>query len=254
MKKKKHACSILIVWIIAIAGSAQAGTLDKVFRFLGNARWGADQKHFVSSLGKQTITFTTNNLLSIPANLGKFEGSMNYLFNKEGKFYCLAWYAAIPVAAMQDVQELESQMEEELRVKYGEPVYAFSDGDASKAAEVVARGGITYQDAAKMLGKPGGLPKDAEGNVDIKQMMMMMPGIFYSKLNFWEGSAVWVYTNLLCSTDGTCYVHLQFVSKKMVSGEKYLPTPGVPFSYSPLDRDQDLVTKAHRAWGEQSVK
>ncbi len=254
MKKWKHSLLLALVVSVAAAAAAQAGTLDRQLRFVGNARWGTGQNQLVRSFGKQNIAFATKNILSLPADLGKFKGSMNYLFNKEGKFYNLAWYATVPVAAMQDAQELERRMESELRAKYGDPVYTFSDGDASKAAEVVAGGGATYENMAKMLGTPGGLPKNAEGKVDIKQMMLMMPSIFYSKLTFWDGGTIWAYTNLLCSTDGTCYVHLQFVSKKLTSTENYLPTPEKPFSYSPLDRDQDLVTNTHKTWNNRQAQ
>jgi hypothetical protein len=70
-----------------------------------------------------------------------------------------------------------------------------------------------------------------------------MPIVFYSRLNFWDAGDLWVYTNLLCSTDNQCLLHLQFVSKKLTyKKEKYWPTPEVLFGYSPLDRDQDLVS------------
>lgn len=76
-------------------------------------------------------------------------------------------------------------------------------------------------------------------------LMELMPVVFYSKISFWDGGDLWVYTNLLCSTDGSCYQHLQFVSKKQTQNEAYAPTPQKAFSYTPLDRDQDLVTKSH---------
>lgn len=256
MKSVKYSCLLAAVYIVAAVGFAHAGTLDKVFRSVENARWGSGQGHFVRSFGRKNITFATKRILSVPAELGKYKGSMNYLFDKKGRLYNLAWYATIPVAAMRDVQELEKQMEAELRAKYGDPVREFSDGDASKAVGVAAKGGVTSKDMAELFLTPGGagVPKNAEGKVDLDKMMMMMPVIFYSKLTFWDAGEVWAYTNLLCSTDGTCYLHLQFVSKKLTDGEQYRPASDIPFSYSPLDRDQDIVTDTHKAWNNRQTK
>lgn len=77
-------------------------------------------------------------------------------------------------------------------------------------------------------------------------LMDMLPTIFYSRLNYWDGGDLWVVSNLLCSTDGACYQHLQFVSKELTNDEAYVPTPQKSFGYTPLDRDQDAVTRSNR--------
>lgn len=247
MKSRRFSFSCVALCAVFTVSSAWAGTFDQVISFAEKGKWGARQLQLTRSFGGNVI-FITKHLVAVSSTVAGIQGSINYLFNKNGKLYNLAWYATIPVTEMAAAQELERALEAELRAKYGEPVYTFSDGDESKAAAVVSRGGATYDDMTKMFGGDNGLPKGEDGKLDIDQMMMMMPSIFYSKLVFWDGGKIWVYSNLLCSTDGTCYFHVQFVSKKMTAAEKYRPSPDVAFSYSPLDRDQDMVTDTHKGW------
>lgn len=149
-------------------------------------------------------------IITVPFSLSEFPASLNYLFDAGGRLYNLAWLVTIPAEKIQAAMSLDTRMMQELSARYSRPVYTFSDGSP---------GGYATEKAKEMTG----------------------PVVFYSRLDFWDAEPLWAYTNLLCSTDGKCLLHLQFVSKKLTAKEKYWPTPDVLFSYSPLDRDQDRV-------------
>ena len=79
------------------------------------------------------------------------------------------------------------------------------------------------------------------------------PHIFYSKLLFWDTGKMYAYINFLCSTDGTCAQQLHFTAKNL-AGDGYVPAADALAGYSPLDRDQDMVTKINRTWEAEKRK
>lgn len=246
----------LLAACLSFCGMAAAGTLDEVLFVVDGTSWGSPSQTVRNGLG-QTPLLENNEILMIPGDMAGRPATISYLFNPTGALYNLAWYAAIPVAKMAEAQRVEAELEQALTAKYGPPFQNFSDGDAGKAESVAADAAKQEGEREKILEeirfkKAQGLEKEAMQLT--ARLFMNMPMIFYSKLAMWDGGDVLAYTNLLCSTDGTCYMHMQFVSKNMTAHEKYAATPDVLFSYSPADRDQDMVTKYNRTLEMQNRK
>lgn len=235
----------LFVFCLVFSGTAVAGTLDDAFLVVNSTSWGTPRQLVRNGMEQEPL-FENEEIIIAEGNTAGHPATINYLFNKSGALYNLAWYAAIPVSEMTTAGTIESELEQALQARYGAPIKNFSDGDVNQAATVAAD--ATDHEAARerlleeiKAKKAQGLEKEAMQLT--AQLFMTMPMIFYSKLAMWDGGGVWAYT---CSTDGACYMHLQFVSKSLTAGENYAATPEKLFSYSPADRDQDMVTKYNR--------
>lgn len=231
-----------------------AGILGAAFSQADAARWGSNQDRVRNEapsfpvMGNQAIMLAAGNLA------GR-EATVNYLFDREGGLYNIAWYVVTPVDDFESAMDLDRALESELRARYGEPSYTFSDGDTAKAGEVKAvppadrptmEKFAEYMRTGPGTKKQGGNP--ATGNAKPgEDMFSRMPIIFYSRLLFWDAGDKWAYINFLGSTDGICYQHLQFVSKERTANGGYDPEFKA-FANTPLDRDQDMVTAVHKAW------
>jgi hypothetical protein len=244
---------VAILWVTSAFG---AEFLDDVFQKAETAPWGSSKAELVKKLPGAPLAQKNDIFLLADSGLSA-ESTINYLFTEEtGKFYNLAWYVATPISDIAAALKLEKNIEKAVTAKYGKPQMSYSDGKAksSKRAEkdlaefnrkktefFEETKKIEEASGSKMTGKELASFKSSSGVT----FLDIMPSIFYSKLGFWDGGNFWVSTNLLCSTDGTCYQHLQFASKAQ-TGKSYLPTPQQPFSYSPWARDQDMVTSLNR--------
>ena len=235
-----------------VATGLGAGPLDSVFQKVEQAPWGEKQ----SAVKKGLSPLLTNKTILIVADDGlRGPYTLNYLFKeKGGGLYNLAWYRTTPVSSLKVAVDADMGLEKALRAKYGQPKISRSDGKLENFKEVEKK--MAARDATmaflKEAEKAKGSPLDGKEIIEAlagsgHSMMDIMPTLFYSKLNFWDGGQVWVVTNFLCSNDGSCYQHLQFVSKDQTKDEPYAPTPEKLFSYTPLDRDQDAVTKFNRS-------
>lgn len=255
--------------VLSAAQAHAAGVLDAAVKQANAASWGARQDAVRRSAPSKPIMGNQ----AIQMAVGKLAGrdaTVNYLFDKAGGLYNIAWYVVTPVDNFETARELDATLERDLRARYGEPSYAFSDGDAAEAEKVKAvppgerptmekfRAASTPERKAeakklaawveaKQRGEDAPLPVLDKDVVRDMGNMPKPPHIFYSKLLFWDTGKMYAYINFLCSTDGTCYQHLQFVSKERTKKDGYDPT-FKPFGNTPADRDQDLVTEVHSAW------
>jgi len=249
---RKLLALLLVIALFPAVIALGAGPLDSVFQKVEQAPWGEKQ----SEVKKGLSPLLTDKAIIVVADDGlAARSTLNYLFKeKGGGLYNLAWYAATPVNDIKAALDLERELEKMLRAKYGRPKtsHAYGKPDNIKGVEKLK----AEQDKARIALAEAAKVKEAKLTLEevIKALEDsgitlegIMPTLFYSKLNFWDGSRVWVVTNLLCSNDGTCYQHLQFVSKDQTKDEAYAPTPEKFFSYTPLDRDQDAVTKFNRS-------
>lgn len=250
--RKSQSIVLIMICVLSLGGMAQAaGLLDDAFVKTEAAPWGKKAKDAIRALGLTPVLEKPEALVARGA-LGGREVTVNCLFNKAGGLYNLAWYALIPTTDLDAARKFDADLEAALKAKYGKPSRVFNDGDPDdlkkmeKDADKIAALKEKLDSAKKEKKKAALSPEEQKLLKDNPSILISMPSIFYSRLNFWNGGNFWVYTNLLCSTDGTCYMHLQFVSKRQTSKESYSPTPEKPFSYSPLDRDQDLVTRVNR--------
>ena len=241
---------LLVIGLWPVAAGLEAGPLDSVFQKVDQAAWGEKQ----AAVKKGLSPLLTDKAIIVVADGGlDARSTLNYLFKKKGGgLYNLAWYTTTPARDIKAALALEARIEKSLKAKYGAPMLSHADGRPGDAAEVEKK----LDDRARAM-KSLDEAKAAKGSeltgeemmksLDVEAMLALMPVIFYSKLNFWDGNDLWVVSNLLCSNDGNCYQHLQFVSKEQGQDESYQPTPQRPFSYTTTDRDQDLVTKFNRS-------
>lgn len=252
-------CLAVVACCLALGGSRVygAGVLDPAFSQADAAQWGANQEKVRREAPSYPIMGNQAIMLAAGTLDGR-EATVNYLFDREGGLYNIAWYVVTPVDDFESAMDLDRTLEGELRARYGEPSYTFSDGEIAKAGEVKAvppADRPTMEKFAEYMRtspagsgakKPGGTAAagDTKPGEDI---FSRMPVIFYSRLLFWDAGDKWAYINFLGSTDGTCYQHLQFVSKERTDKDGYSPE-FKPFVNSPLDRDQDMVTAIHKAW------
>lgn len=226
----RHIVRIVFAIIISASfGYAAAGPLDAVLKQVGDAKWGAQELDVKSAVSAAVKAESPGVLITAGQVLSR-QATVTYLFNKNGGLYNISWYALTPVSEMKTAQKLNDGLVSALRKKLGKPKYTFSDGNPNGFTS-----GMKHTEQLNEMLNKGKKPGDPE--------LPTVHTVFHSKLAFWDGGKYWVFTNLLCSTDGKCYQHLQFVSKELTRDEKYAPTPHKAFSYSSLDRDQDLVTK-----------
>lgn len=234
------------------AGTAYAaGPFEEILRTVEKASWGTPQSAVRAGM-QQTPLLENQEIIILPAGVSGRDATMNYLFSPGGELYNLAWYTVFPVAEIDAARSLAADMETALREKYGAPIKSFTDGDANKARDVAQTASQKEEERRAVLQeiKAKKDQGDEKGALQLTaRLFMMMPTIFFSRLEMWDGGDIWAYTILLCSTDGTCHLHLQFVSKAMTQDENYAATPEKLFSYSPADRDQDLVAKHNAALG-----
>lgn len=232
-------CSSLFLTATVNAGEA----LDEVIKIASAAPWKANAATIKKSLGREPL-FENKAIMIAPSRLADRDATINYLFNKSDALYNLAWYLTIPTAELDAAQDFEKALEAALKAKYGKPKRVFSDGDLKNAEKTKKQAEEMARILAPSLKKdlPPSPPDGSRSFIIGKDGEIIIPMIFYSKMNFWDGGKFWVYSNFLCSTDGKCYLHLQFVSKALTKKEGYAPNTKA-FAYSPLDRDQDLVTK-----------
>lgn len=244
---------LMLMLALATASSLQAaGSLDAIFQKVQDAPWGAKQAEVKKKTTEAPLV--TQKQIMVVADSGlAAQSTLNYLFNeKTGQLYNLAWYVATPTTKIKDAVAQEKTLEKYLKAKFGKPQVTHTEGSPS-GVKGVEKAMAERAKANEILDKA---KKDKGADLTGKEMVTLlpvesleaiMPTLFYSKLNFWDGGEVWVTSNLLCSNDGTCYQHLQFTSKEKTKGEDYQPTPNKPFSYTPLDRDQDLVVSRNRS-------
>ena len=243
----------LVVGVIFMGSvSAAAGPLDAVFQKSDQAPWGSKQAEVKKNLGVSPLLSNKDILLVADGALSG-RSTLSYLF-KNGALYNLAWYTVTPASDIKAARELDGRLEKALKARYGKPRVSHTDGrpgDAKDAAKKKADQDAAFEVLKKAEKAKGSKLSVEEMNKALaasgQSLLDIMPTLFYSKISFWDGGDLWVYTNLLCSNDGSCYQHLQFVSKKQTQGEGYAPTPQKAFSYTPLDRDQDLVTRSNRS-------
>lgn len=251
-----------ICFVVAVMGAVfgltgqvrAAGTLDEVFEKVEGGGWGLGRDAVRQAAG--IVLLENDDIIVGSTRLGGKPATINFLFDKSGRLYNMSWLVTTPVLEVKSARRFNLDAVKQIQARYGKPSYKFTDGDHSQS-KTAAKKAKDLEEVRKKLialreSKGGEEPILEEMNAAMgigksKTIFDVMPTIFYSKLDFWDGKAIWAYTNLLCSTDGTCYQHIQFVSKHLTAGEQYQPTPDKPFSYSPLDRDQDLVTKSYRS-------
>lgn len=240
---------IIFLWAVP---ALAAGPLEDVFQRVGQAPWGEKQATVKKNLAASPL-LANNNILMVADGALSSRSTLSYLF-KSGALYNLAWYTVTPISDIKAARDLDSRLEKALKARYGKPKLNHTDGRPGDAKDAAKR--KAGQDAAFAALKKAEQAKGSELSLEEmtkalsgsgQSLLDIMPTLFYSKISFWDGGDLWVYTNLLCSTDGNCYQHLQFVSKKQTQDEAYTPTPQKAFSYTPLDRDQDLVTKSNRS-------
>lgn len=232
-----------------------AGPLEAIFQKVERAPWGAKSAAVKKELASPPLR-TDKGILLVDDKGLSGRSTLSYLFDQNGALYNLAWYTVTPVSDIKAAQSLEKSLEKALRAKYGKPLTSHVDGSPG-GARGVAKKQAQREKAAKILEEAKAAKGSALTGPEIIKAMEgtgasmgdIMPTLFYSKLNFWDGGQVWVVSNLLCSNDGSCYQHLQFASKEQTQKgpEAYRPTPEKLFSYTPLDRDQDTVTRNNRS-------
>jgi len=249
----------LLLCSLAWTGAHAAGELDAIFNLVEQANWGAKKQAVKQKINDKAL-LDSKTIVIVPDKSGlSSKGTINYLFNeKTGGFYNLAWFAITPIKDVEATKKFENELEKALKAKYGKASYITANGRASDAKKIekeMTKKMAEKDELYKAIGKAEaekGQKLTAEEMMKIKTaggktMLDFMPTLFYSELNFWDAGNLWVYTSLLCSTDGDCYHHLQFVSKEQTKNETYAPdTKKAAFSYTPLDRDQDSVTKHNR--------
>ena len=244
-------------FFVTVAAFA-AETMDSVLQKVEQAPWGEKQPALKKKLGISPLFTNKTILITDGAELSS-RSTLNYLFKeKTGGFYNLAWYTATPVSDMKSALSLAKTIERALGKKYGKPKISHTSGKPGEAKNIAKK----MENRKKVLeilnkteaGKGSKLNLEETSKALTAEGLSiedMMPTLFYSQLHFWDAKDLWIVSNLLCSNDGTCYQHLQFVSKELTKDESYQPTPKELFSYTPLDRDQDAVTKFNRTFSRQ---
>ncbi|MCD8352167.1 MAG: hypothetical protein LUC93_16300 [Planctomycetaceae bacterium] len=237
---------LMVVVLCVVSGAARCGDEFTAFADRAkNTKWGQSRDAIASTV--QTL-YSDDKILIAPATLGRYNATVNYLLNDQGKLYNLSWYTVIPVEDMAGAMDLYHAMVGSLTKLYRKPFYVDNSGKVADADKVINADPGLKEARAKMSALRLSGEKPPPGTMEAimagRSLLDVMPVLFYVEENYWKAGKMWVYTSLFCSTDGTCYVHLNFVSGGMTSKEPY-PQPGgkrQPFSYSPLDRDQDRIT------------
>lgn len=251
---RKHVLAVLLLLTCATGAARSGEPLAGVFAWIDANPWG-----FARASVKDAVVpvFQNDKIVVAPDTIDGRDVTINYLFNKSGQLYSLSWYALIPVADVEDAVFLNDAIKKSLTGKYGAAKVVSGGGgpDREKAREVVeklpelaeVREKLDKFKTDSMASGKKPNPADLKAILGDRQLLDVVPVLFYAEEMMWDGGAVWVYASLLCSTDGSCYQHLNFVSKKLAAGEPY-PDGGERklFSYTPLDRDQDLITASNK--------
>ena len=247
--------AVMVIGVVFVLSGVIRGAeaLDEVFRRVDGGGWGSNQRAIKRAIGGG-LALEKPTILVLPSSIAGRPATINYLFNQRGRMYNQAWYATFTLDEFAEALTFDEQLVAELTVRYGAPAYSFSDGDPAKLEEA-KKDAASIKDSmdrfrALMEARHNQGPPTREelktlfpdGNPAPKTFL---PSIFHSRMSFWNAGKIWAYTNLLCSTGGYCRLHLQFIDKRLTEREGYQPTPDKLFSYSPLDRDQDLVTAAN---------
>lgn len=251
---RKLILAVALLFICTTGASRAGEPLGGAFAWIDANPWG-----FARASVKDAVVpvFQNDNIVVAPDTIAGRDVTINYLFNKSGQLYNLSWYALTPVADIENAVALHDTIKKALAGKYGagKTISGGEGPDMAKAREVVEK----LPELAEVREKlekfkadsiaSGKRPNHAELQAVLggRQLLDVVPVLFYAEENMWDGGTVWVYASLLCSTDGSCYQHLNFVSKKLTANEAY-PDGGKRklFSYSPLDRDQDLITESNK--------
>lgn len=241
--------AVAFLGVCFMSGTAVAGMLDEVFAQVDGSGWGMSREQAKQML-VQSPLLNTPEIVVVPAKVGRRDGTANFLFTKADQLYNMAWYWTLPVNEIKSARRLGQELVAALRAKYGRQAHTFTDGNPRKYKEAAKRS----KDVAKTRDMLEELRREKGGELTVdevqnalgkRSLMDMVPTNFHTTLDMWDEGALWVYVNLLCSTDGTCYLHMQFVSKHLTGGENYLPREGKMFAYSPMDRDEDIVVKSN---------
>ncbi|MGL4208340.1 MAG: hypothetical protein ACRCTY_03020, partial [Candidatus Adiutrix sp.] len=199
---------LLFMLTLAAAPALAAGSLDSVFQKAQDAPWGAKQAEVKKKTSVAPVLAEKKIMIVADSGLAA-QSTLNYLFNeKTGQLYNLAWYAATPTTKIKDVLALEKALEKGIKAKLGKPLVSRTDGNPS-GAKGVKKVMAARAKANEILDKA---KKDKGADLTGKEMLVLLqeegislmtiiPTLFYSKLNFWDGGEVWVTSNLLCSND-----------------------------------------------------
>lgn len=246
--------ALLAACVAAAAATGRAAEpLDGAFVWIDAGTFGLSRdavKGVVSPLREDKA------IIVAADELAGRKGTVNYLFDASGRLYETSWYVLTPIADVRDAAMLHETVKAALTGKYGGGKRLSGDAKvnfdkardvAEKLPELAAvRENLdTLMREKKKAGvKPK--PEEIRAVLDGKSLLDVTPTLFHVEENMWDGKTIRVYASLLCSTDGTCYQHVNFVSKDLTRGEDYPTTARKPFSYHALDRDQDRITEANK--------
>lgn len=256
---KRIIMTALLLCLSLSSAANAAGELNSLFSRLEQAGWG-EQKQTVKQSLNEKILYENQAILILPDRNGlEPQATINYLFTREtGELYSLAWFNLIPIKNIEAAQKLENILEQSLKAKFGQPVYTSADADEVTAREKAkARAEeveqtlaekAEYDEAYQKAKAEKGGELSGKDLKDIKtsggkSIIDFIPVIFYSKTSLWDTDDFLISSKLLCSTDGSCYQHLNFIPNKPVKNEVTDLKKPKPFSYTSIDRDQDAVTR-----------
>ena len=245
----KKMLAIVFAFAFAAMPAAAAGeTMDSLIQQADNAQWGASAADVAKTI-RHTLAAEGKILVSPETLLGT-AGTLNHLFNDADKLYNVSWYTVIPVAETSKTEALWSEIVMSLTGKFRKPKNSERQGDLARARDIAhaapellaAREKVAALMSDKTTKPDPTAMKEAMGEFSL---LDVIPTLFYSEQHYWETRPLRVYAALFCSTDGSCYVHVNFVSKRQVGKEAYPDGNRKMFSYTPLDRDQDAITAAN---------
>ena len=242
---------LAIVFALAFAAmpTASAGeTMESLIQQVDNAQWGASADE-VSQTIRHALAAQEKILVSPETLLGTV-GTLNHLFNDADKLYNVSWYTVIPVAEMGKTEALWGEIVRSLTGKFRKPKNSERQGDLARARDIAhvapellaAREKVAALMSDKTTKPDPAAMKEAMGEFSL---IDVIPTLFYSEQHYWETRPLRIYAALFCSTDGSCYVHVNFISKRQAGKDAYPDGNRKMFSYSPLDRDQDAITAAN---------
>lgn len=242
------------VFAACLASPARAaGPLDSAFVWVDAGTFGLPKD---AVKGVVTPIYDKDSVIVAADEIAGRKATVNYLFNPAGKLYGTSWYVLTPVSDIQTAADLHELVKATLNGKYGggKRLSGSAKIDGNKVREVLeklpklaaAREGMHKLTLEKKAAGAKPKPEEIKAILGDLSPLDVIPSLFHVEENMWDGKTVRVYASLLCSTDGTCYEHINFVSKDLTRSEDYPTTSRKPFSYHALDRDQDKITAVNK--------